>query len=675
MAHVDAGKTTLTERILFAAGRLHKMGEVHEGTAEMDWRALEKKHGITISAAATSCAWNGCALTIIDTPGHADFTLEVERSLRILDSAVALFSAVSGVEPQSETVWRQADRFGVPRLCFINKMDQAGADFPRAVSEIAGRLGAVPLVLQLPFGAEAQFRGVIDLLTMQALVWTSQNAPPVRGRVPDALREEAGRWRRKLVEQLAETDDAALAAWVKDENALEAAELKALIRKGTIAGRFSPVLCGSAYRNIGVQPLLDAVADYCPSPLDRPAVTGRDPRTGETVTRAACDAEPLTAIVSKVQTGRFGALSFVRLYAGSMKTGMAVRNTRAGETRRIGRILRMHADEAAEIAEARAGDIVAITGLKSVSAGDTLCAPAHPVVLSGFECPEPVISAVIEPRSALDRQRFGEALPAICREDPSLRVTVDPETGQTLLHGLGELHLTICVETLKEEHNVEASLGAPQVAFREAITRRAVADHTLRKQTGGPGQYARVKLALEPLAEGEAGLVFENRTSGGVVPAAFAPGIEKGLTAALQEGGLAGFPVIGVRAMLLDGGYHANDSSPLAFELAALAAFRQAYHEAGPVLLEPVMEAEIGTPGEYLGAVIGDLQARRGTVLKTGMKGTAHEVTAQVPLANMFGYVSRLRSLSQGRAQFTMRFARYAPIPGRLIEDIIAAAG
>jgi elongation factor G len=651
------------------------MGEVHEGTAKMDWRPLEKKHGITISAAATSCVWNGCTLTIIDTPGHADFTIEVERSLRILDSATALFSAVSGVEPQSETVWRQADRFGVPRLCFINKMDQAGADFLRTVNEIASRLGAVPLVVQLPLGAEAQFRGVIDLVTMQAMAWSGQNAPPVSRCVPDSLRQEALRWRRKLVEQLAETDEAALAAWLENENALDAADLKALIRKGTIAGHFSPVLCGSAYRNIGVQPLLDAVADYCPSPLDRPAVMGTDPRTGEMVTRVVSDTEPLTAIVSKVQTGRFGALAFVRLYAGSMRTGMAVRNTRAGENYRIGRILRMHADEAAEVAEARAGDIVAVTGLKSVIAGDTLCAAGYPVVLSGFECPEPVISAVIEPRSAANRQRFGEALWAICREDPSLRVTIDAETGQTLLHGMGELHLTICVETLKEEHNVEASLGAPQVAFREAITRRAVADYTLRKQTGGPGLYARVKLAFEPLAEGKAGLVFEDRTSGGVVPAVFMPGIEKGLAAALREGGLAGYPVIGVRAALLDGGHHTRDSSPLAFELAAQAAFRQAYQEAGPVLLEPVIEVEIGTPGDYLGAIIGDLKARRGTVLKTGMKGATHEIAAQVPLANMFGYVSRLRSLSQGRAQFTMRFACYTPVPGRLMQDIVAAAG
>jgi elongation factor G len=674
MAHVDAGKTTLTERILFAAGRLHKMGEVHKGTAEMDWRRLEKKHGITISAAATSCAWNGCTLTIIDTPGHADFTLEVERSLRILDSAIALFSAVSGVEPQSETVWRQADRFGVPRLCFINKMDQAGADFPRTVSEIGSRLGAVPLVLQLPLGGQAQFCGVIDLVAMQALIWNSQTAPPVTGGVLEAFREEAGRWRRQLVEQLAESDDAAMAAWLKDESGLDAAEIKALIRKGTIAGRFSPVLCGSAYHNIGVEPLLDAVADYCPSPLDRPAVTGTDPRTGEAVTRAAHDAEPPTAIVSKVQTGRFGTLAFVRLYAGSMRTGMRLRNTRVGETRRIGRILRMHADEAAEIAEARAGDIVAVTGLKLVSAGDTLCAPGHPVALSGFECPEPVISAVIEPRSAADRQRFGEALSAICQEDPSLRVTADAETGQTLLHGMGELHLTICVETLKDEHNVEASLHAPQVAFREAITRRAVTDYTLRKQTGGPGLYARVKLAFEPLAEGESGLVFEDRTSGGIIPAAFVPGIEKGLRTALQEGGLARFPVTGVRATLLDGGHHARDSSLFAFELAAQAAFKQAYQEAGPMLLEPLMEAGIGTPSDYLGAIIGDLKARRGAVLKTGMRGAWHEIAAQVPLANMFGYVSRLRSLSQGRARFTMRFACYAPVPGRQMQDIIAAA-
>ena len=675
MAHVDAGKTTLTERILFAAGRLHKMGEVHEGTAGMDFRALEKKHGITISAAATSCTWNGCELTIIDTPGHADFTVEVERSLRILDSAVALFSAVSGVEPQSETVWRQANRFGVPRLCFINKMDQAGADFARTVSEIAGQLGAVPLVLQLPLGEEGQFRGVIDLVTMQALTWSAQNVPPAAGSVPEALRGKAKAWRCKLVEQLAETSDAALAKWMEDENAFNTSDLKALIREGTVQGRFTPVLCGSAYRNIGVQPLLDAVADYCPSPLDRPPVTGTDPRTGNTVTRAASDAAPLTAIVSKLQTSRYGTLAFVRLYAGRIQTGTAVLNARVGKAERIGRILRMHADEETEIAEARAGDIVAVTGLKSAAGGDTLCAPGHPVVLSGFECPEPVISAVIEPRTAADRQRFGEALSAICRDDPSLRVTADPETGQTLLHGMGELHLTICIETLKEEHNVDATIGAPQVAFREAITRRAVADYTLRKQTGGPGQYARVKLAFEPLAGDEAGLVFENRTAGGVVPAAFIPGVEKGLRMGLAEGGLAGFPVAGVRAILLDGGYHERDSSALAFELAAKAAFKQAYQEACPVLLEPLMAVEIGTPGEYLGAIIGDLQARRGSVQRNATKGDGYEIAARVPLANMFGYVGRLRSLSQGRARFTMRFARYAPVPARQMQNVAAAAG
>jgi elongation factor G len=640
MAHVDAGKTTLTERI---------------------------------SAAATSCAWNGCAVTIIDTPGHADFTNEVERSLRILDSAIALFSAVSGVEPQSETVWRQADRAGVPRLCFINKMDQPGADFAGTVDEIRERLRAVPLVLQLPLGAEGQFRGVIDLLTMQALTWDGQNAPVVCA-VPDELRAEAEAARCKLVEQLAETDDAALAAWMEDEHALDVPRLKALIRAGLIAGRFSPVLCGSAYRNIGVQPLLDAVADYCPSPLDRPPVEGINPDTGETVMRAPSDTAPLTAIVSKAQMSRFGALTFLRLYSGRMTGGTAVVNGATGKLERIGRILRMHADEETEITEAVAGDIVAVTGLKSAGAGDTLCTPGHRIVLSGLACPEPVISAVIEPRTAADQQRFAQSLAMICREDPSLRVSSDPETGQTLLHGMGELHLAICVESLKEEHNVEAVLGAPCVAYREAITRRAVVDYTLRKQTGGPGQFARLKLAFEPLPEGETGLIFEDRTSGGVVPAAFLPGIVKGLTAAMQEGGLAGFPVAGLRAALLDGACHARDSSPLAFELAARAASRQGFLDAGPVLLEPLMQVEIVTPGDYLGAITGDLQARRGSVTGSGAQGGGHVIAAEVPLANMTGYVSRLRSLSQGRARFSMRVGRYAPVPGRLTAEIVAAA-
>jgi elongation factor G len=679
MAHVDAGKTTLTERILFAAGRLHKMGEVHNGAAEMDWRDLEKKHGITISAAATYCSWGGCEITIIDTPGHVDFTIEVERSLRILDSAIALFSAVSGVQPQSETVWRQADRFGAPRLCFINKMDQQGADFWRTVGEIRDRLGGRPLVAQIPIGAEAGFRGVIDLVTMTALLWETENAPPVVAPIPDALRPEAEMRRRQMIEALAETDDKALALYLEEDvHAFDETRLKALIRKACVSGQVSPVLCGSAYRNIGVQPLLDAVASYCPAPTDRPPVEGANPATGAIETREASETAPLAAMVSKVQMSRFGALTFVRVYSGRMVRGMQALNATTGKPERIGRLLRMHADKETEVDEAVAGDIIAVAGLKGTRSGDALCDPAHPILLGGFVCPEPVIEAVIEPRQAADHERLSQTLANMAREDPSLRVAVDPETGQTLVSGMGELHLAICVESLKEEHNVEAIIGAPRVAYREAITASAEVEHTLRKQNGGVGQFAKVRLRFAPAAADETGLAFENRTVGGVLPAGFVSAVEKSLRLALQEGGLAGYPVIGLRATLLDGAFHARDSSAGDFEIAARAAFKEAFMQAEPALLEPIMRVEITMPGECMGGVIGDLQARRGSVLGQDARGeglaAVHVVEANVPLANMFGYVGALRSLSQGRAQFTMQFARYAPVPKRESAQIVAAA-
>jgi elongation factor G len=675
MAHVDAGKTTLTERILFAAGRLRRMGEVHDGAAEMDWRSLEKKHGITISAAATYCSWGGCEITIIDTPGHVDFTIEVERSLRILDSAIALFSAVSRVQPQSETVWRQADRFGAPRLCFVNKMDQPGADFWLTVDEIRERLGGNPLAVQMPVGAEAAFRGVVDLVAMKALLWEGGNAPPVAAGIPDALRSEAEARRSRMIELLAEADAEALALYLEEgEDAFDETRLKALIRKACVAGKLSPVLCGSAYRNVGVQPLLDAVASYCPSPADRPPVEGINPVTGALETREPSEAAPLAAMVSKVQTSRFGALTFVRLYSGRMRRGAQVENAAAGGAERVGRLLRMHADKETEVEEAVAGDVVAVAGLKAARSGDTLCDRAHPIALGGFDCPEPVIEAVIEPRLARDQQRLSQTLAMMAREDPSLRVATDPETGQTLVSGMGELHLAICLESLKDEHNVEAVIGAPRVACREAITRAAEADYTHRKQNGGVGQYARVRLRFAPLEAEETGLVFENRTVGGAVPDGFAAAAEKSLRAALREGGLAGYPVIGLRATLIDGAFHARDSSAGDFEIAAREAFKEAYGRAGPVLLEPVMRVEIVTPGECLGGIIGDLQARRGTVAGSDMRGGAHLLTANVPLANMFGYVSALRSLSQGRAQFAMQFERYAPVPKREYARIASAA-
>jgi elongation factor G len=674
MAHVDAGKTTLTERILFDTGRIHRMGEVHCGTAAMDSRAIEKKHGITVSAAATSCVWRGASITIIDTPGHADFTLEVERSLRVLDGAVALFSAVAGVEPQSEAVWRQADRFGVPRLCFVNKMDQAGADFFATVAAIADRLGAHPLVLQLPIGAASQFRGIIDLVSMTALTW-HDGSEPVRGVVPPALDAAARAQRHRMIEVLVETDKDALALYLEDEDAFDQARLEALIRRACIGGRLTPVLCGSAYRNIGVQPLLDAVVDYLPGPADRPPVQGIDPCGGAMLHRAASVEAPLTALVSKVQMSRFGPLAWLRLYAGRMSRGTKLANSTAGTIERAGRLLRLHADEASEILEAVAGDVVAVTGLKSARAGDTLCDPAGPIVLAGLAAPEPVIEAVIEPRAAADQERLSRALSVLVREDPSWQVAVDPDSGQRLLRGMGELHLTICVETLKEEHNVEAVIGTPRVAYREAITRPCEVEHTHSKRTGGVGQYAGVRIAFAPLREGETGLRFENRIVGGKIPKEFIPAIEKGLDAALQEGGLAGYPVIGVAARLVDGKTHVRDSSAIAFELAARAAFQKAFALASPVLLEPIMRVEIATPTDHLGAIIGDLQARRGRVSASAPSGREHTVVVAVPLANTFNYVSTLRSLSQGRASFTMRLDRYAAVPKAVAEAIVAAAG
>jgi elongation factor G len=666
MAHVDAGKTTLTERILFNTGRIHKVGDVHTGNTVMDSHALEARHGITISAAATSCEWRGAAITILDTPGHVDFTLEVERSLRVLDGAVALFSAVAGVEPQSETVWRQADRFGVPRIAFINKMDQVGADFGRVVAMIAERLGARPLAVQLPIGAEAGFTGVVDLVSMRALVWAAGSAEPCETAIPEGLTAAAKAARLTLLEGLAEVDGAVLEAFLDDPSRVGVPLVKAAIRAACVSGQITPVLCGSAYRNVGVHPLLDALADFAPSPADRPPVEGVDPRTGQVETRPPSVDAPLTALVSKVQTSRFGALAFVRVYAGRMTPGAPVVNTATGRVERIGRLLRMHADAQSEIGEAVAGDVVAVVGLKSASAGDTLSDPARPIVLSRFEVPDPVIEAVIEPRSSADQARLGQALAAMVRADPSLRLRTDRETGQVLVSGMGELHLQICVETLKEDFGVEARIGAPQVSYRAAPSRRAVVDHTLRKQTGGPGQMARVKLAFEPLADGESGLVFVDATVGGAVPRDFVPSVAKALAQAMQGGGPAGTPVSGLRATLLDGAFHEKDSSGLAFELATREAFRLGFPETAPVLLEPLMRIVVSTPGDYLGGVIGDLHGRRGQVLASDMVRREHDVVAEAPLGEMFNYVSALRSLSQGRARHTMAFARYAPMPRSL---------
>ncbi|MEM7777062.1 MAG: elongation factor G [Pseudomonadota bacterium] len=675
MAHVDAGKTTLTERILFNTGRIHKVGNVHDGNAEMDWRALEKKHGITISAAATSCTWRDTAITIIDTPGHVDFTLEVERSLRVLDGAVAVFSAADGVEPQSETVWRQADRFGVPRIAFINKMDHVGADIEMCVRAMADRLDASPVLLQLPIGSGRAFHGVVDLIDRQALAWDGASEEPFVVELPDAMQSAVDLYRRRLLEAVVELDESAFETYLEDEDGLSNAEIRALIRTGTLSGTITPVLFGSAFRNIGVQPLLDAIVAYAPAPTDRDAVVGTVPDSGETVLRAPSDDAPVAALVSKVQVNRFGALATVRVFSGRLERGMVLTNAATGRTERIGRLLQMHANQITEIDAAGAGDVVGIVGLKSAGAGDTLSDPAQPIVLDGFDVPEPVIEAVIEPSAAADHDRLSQALAVIAREDPSLRVSSDPETGQTLLRGLGELHLTICLEVLKEEYNVDAKLGAPQIAFREALTRRVTVDHTHRKQNGGVGQMARVCLTFEPTDAAESGLVFESQITGGAIPGHFVPAVEAGLRAAMQSGVLAGYPMHGLRAILTDGAFHENDSSAMAFEIAARDAFKTGATQGAPVLLEPIMTVIVTTPETHLGAILGDLQSRRGKLSASDAKRGGYEVVAQVPLANMFSYVNKLRSLSQGRASFSMTLDTYRPVPAAVQAKLVDQAG
>jgi elongation factor G len=671
MAHVDAGKTTLTERILFNTGRIHKVGDVHSGTTTMDFRTIEQRHGITISAAATSCEWNGASITIIDTPGHVDFTMEVERSLRVIDSAIAVFSAVSGVEPQSETVWHQAERFDVPRICFVNKMDQVGADFDRVVGMLTNRLGARPLVIQRPLGAELPFRGVIDLVSMGALVWADGTMTPRLEPIPAELFAHAKEARSALVEKVVEIDDDALRRYLRDGDGFDASELQRLVRLATIVGAGQPVLCGSAYRNVGVQPLLDAIVAYAPAPEDRPAIRGINPDTGAQETREASADAPTVALVSKVQMSRYGALSFVRLYAGRIARGDLLVNAATGARERIGRLLRMHADKETEIDAAAAGDVVAVLGLKATGTGETLSDPAHPLVLSGLICPDPVIEAAIEPRAASDHERLGRALARMAREDPSLRISVDPDTGLALAAGMGELHLMIVIETLKEDYDVEATIGTPRVAYREALTARAEIDHTHRKQSGGRGQYARLRLALEPLGENASGLVFENRAVGGAIPAMFVATVEKTLAQCMSEGTLAGYPVIGVKAILLDGETHAKDSTPMAFECATRDAFKAAFAAGQPRLLEPIMQVFVTTPSDYLGTIIGDLQSRRGSVTGSNTRANAHEVSALVPLANMFNYVNSVRSQSQGRASFTMRFSHYAAVPQALQSKVV----
>ena len=673
MAHIDAGKTTTTERVLFYTGRSYKIGEVHEGTATMDWMEQEQERGITITSAATTCFWKDHRVNIIDTPGHVDFTIEVERSLRVLDGAVAVFDAVAGVEPQSETVWRQADKYEVPRICFVNKMDRVGADFYRCVDMIKDRLGAVPIVLQLPIGAESDFIGVIDLVNMKSLVWKDETlgAEYETGEIPANLQAKAKEYHEKLIELAVEHEDQAMEAYLEGKMP-DKETLMRCIRKGTVAGKHVPVICGAAFKNKGVQPLLDAVVDFLPSPSDVAAVIGTKPGTVEEVERAPSDDAPFSGLAFKVMTDPFvGSLTFVRVYSGTLENGMSVLNSIKNQRERIGRMLQMHANHREDIKEACTGDIVALAGLKATTTGDTLCAEKAPVVLERMEFPDPVIEVAVEPKTKADQEKMGAALARLATEDPSFKVSVDHESGQTVIKGMGELHLEIIVDRMKREFKVEANVGAPQVAYRETITRAVQHDYTHKKQTGGAGQFAKIKVEFEPLPPGS-GPVFENDVVGGRVPREYIPGVEKGILGAAVTGVLAGFPVIDFKATLVDGSYHDVDSSVMAFEIAGRACFREGIAKAGPVLLEPVMRVEVVTPDEYMGDIIGDLNSRRGQISGMSQRGNARVINAMVPLANMFGYVNTLRSMSQGRAQYTMHFDHYAQVPQAVADEVRA---
>jgi elongation factor G len=673
MAHIDAGKTTTTERILYYTGKSHKMGEVHEGAATMDWMEQEQERGITITSAATTAFWRGKRLNIIDTPGHVDFTIEVERSLRVLDSAVCVLDSNQGVEPQTETVWRQGDKYNVPRIVFCNKMDKVGADFFRCLSDIVERLGAKPVAIQLPIGSENQFKGIIDLVRMVGVVWADEALGSKYHdiEIPADLLDQAKKYREALIEAAVELDDDAMTAYLEGKEPDEAT-LKRLIRKAVLSGAFYPVLCGSAFKNKGVQPLLDAVVDYLPSPVDVPPIKGIDPATGEEVVRRASDSEPMALLAFKIMDDPFvGTITFCRIYSGKLESSTGVINSSKDRKERVGRMLLMHANNREDIKEAFAGDIVALAGLKEVRTGDTLCDAQKPVILEKMEFPDPVIEIAIEPKSKADQEKLGVALAKLAAEDPSFRVTTDQESGQTILKGMGELHLDIKVDILKRTYRVEANIGAPQVAYREKITKRVTVDYTHKKQTGGSGQFARVKVVAEPLPPGT-GFQFENKIVGGSVPKEYIPGVEKGLESVLGSGVLAGFPVVDLKVSLVDGAYHDVDSSALAFEIAARAALREALQKGGSVLLEPIMKVEVVTPEDYTGSVIGDLNSRRGQIQGQDMRGNANVINAMVPLANMFGYVNTLRSMSQGRATFTMQFDHYAEVPKAVAEEVQA---
>ena len=673
MAHIDAGKTTTTERVLYYTGKSHKIGEVHDGAATMDWMEQEQERGITITSAATTAFWKDKRINIIDTPGHVDFTIEVERSLRVLDGAVALLDANQGVEPQTETVWRQADKYHVPRMIFVNKMDKIGADFFMSLESIKERLGANPIVLQLPIGSESDFAGIVDLVRMKAVVWDDESLGATfhDEDIPADLQDKAQEYHDALVEQAVELDEEAMEAYLEGKEIPEE-KLKQLIRKGTCTLEFVPILCGSAFKNKGVQPLLDAVVDYLPSPLDVPPIKAIDVKTEQEVDRPASDDAPLSMLAFKIMNDPFvGSLTFCRVYSGTVESGQTLANTVKDKKERIGRMLLMHSNHREDIKDAYAGDIVAIAGLKDVTTGDTLCDPAKPVILERMEFPDPVIEVAVEPKTKSDQEKLGVALNRLAQEDPSFRVTVDHESGQTIIKGMGELHLDIIVDRMKREFKVEANVGAPQVAYRETITKPANVDYTHKKQTGGSGQFARVKMEIEPAEAGE-GFIFENKVVGGNVPKEFIPGVEKGVQSVIDSGILAGFPILDVKCTLVDGASHDVDSSVMAFEIASRAAFREAAQKAAPKLLEPIMKVEVVTPEEYVGGIIGDLTSRRGQVRGQEPRGNATVINAMVPLANMFGYVNTLRSMSQGRAQFTMQFDSYAQVPQAVAEEVQA---
>ncbi|HEX5757912.1 MAG TPA: elongation factor G [Thermoanaerobaculia bacterium] len=674
MAHIDAGKTTTTERILFYTGVNYKIGEVHEGTATMDWMVQEQERGITITSAATTCIWKKHRINIIDTPGHVDFTAEVERSLRVLDGAVAVFDAVAGVEPQSETVWRQADRYRVPRIAFVNKMDRVGADFERCVAMMRARLNARPVAIQLPWGREDHFRGVIDLVAMKGIFYKDETLgaayEPVD--IPEEHLDRAHKAREQMVEAIAETDEELLEKYLSGEEVTND-ELRAGLRRATVAGQLQPVLCGSAFKNRGVQPLLDAVVDFLPSPLDIPPMEGIDPRSEQPVVRQSADDEPFSALVFKIMTDPFvGQLAYFRVYSGHTESGQSVLNVKRGTNERIGRLLKMHANKREEISEVWAGDIAAAVGLKNVTTGDTICDPKHPVALEAMSFPEPVIAVSIEPKTKADQEKLAVALGKLMQEDPTFRVHTDQETGQTIIAGMGELHLEIITDRLVREFHVGANVGRPQVAYRETITAEAEGEGRYVKQTGGRGQYGHAKVRIRPLAEED--YLFTNKIVGGVIPREFIKPIDQGIREAMETGPLAGYPTTGVEVELYDGSFHEVDSSEIAFKIAGSMAFQDATKRARPVLMEPIMAVEVVTPEEYMGEIIGDITSRRGRIQQMEGRGSLQVITCRVPLAEMFGYATDLRSLSQGRANYSMQFAAYEQAPKNVSEEVVAKA-